>query len=79
MSGFLIVYADAYEWVELPNVSGMILFADGGYSASKPYAAGGSYMNKCLIIAKIVAIRGRLLPSCNSSIKVEKQLTSFTP
>lgn len=28
---FLIVYADAYEWVELPNVSGMILFADGGY------------------------------------------------
>jgi deoxyribodipyrimidine photolyase-related protein len=43
---FLIVYADAYEWVELPNVSGMILFADGGFLASKPYAAGGSYTNK---------------------------------
>jgi len=43
---FLIVYADAYEWVELPNVSGMILYADGGYLASKPYAAGGSYINK---------------------------------
>lgn len=43
---FLIVYADAHEWVELPNVSGMILFADGGYLASKPYAAGGSYINK---------------------------------
>jgi deoxyribodipyrimidine photolyase-related protein len=43
---FLIVYADAYEWVELPNVLGMILFADGGYLASKPYAAGGSYINK---------------------------------
>ncbi|KTD03960.1 deoxyribodipyrimidine photolyase-related protein [Legionella geestiana] len=43
---FLIVYADAYEWVELPNVSGMILFADGGYLASKPYAAGGSYIHK---------------------------------
>jgi len=43
---FLIVCADAYEWVELPNVSGMILFADGGYLASKPYAAGGSYINK---------------------------------
>ena len=43
---FLAVYADAYEWVELPNVSGMILFADGGYLASKPYAAGGSYINK---------------------------------
>lgn len=43
---FLIVYADAYEWVELPNVTGMILFADGGRLASKPYAAGGSYINK---------------------------------
>lgn len=43
---YLIVYADAYEWVELPNVTGMILFADGGYLASKPYAAGGSYINK---------------------------------
>ena len=43
---FLIVYADAYEWVELPNVSGMVLFADGGYLASKPYAAGGGYINK---------------------------------
>ena len=43
---FLTVYADAYEWVELPNVSGMVLFADGGVLASKPYAAGGSYINK---------------------------------
>ena len=43
---FLIVYADAYQWVELPNVTGMILFADGGYLASKPYASGGAYINK---------------------------------
>ena len=43
---FLVVYADAYEWVEMPNVSGMILFADGGYLASKPYAASGAYINK---------------------------------
>jgi deoxyribodipyrimidine photolyase-related protein len=43
---YLIVYADAYEWVELPNVSGMILFADGGFLASKPYAASGAYINK---------------------------------
>lgn len=43
---FLIVYGDAYEWVELPNVTGMILFADGGYLASKPYAASGAYINK---------------------------------
>jgi deoxyribodipyrimidine photolyase-related protein len=43
---YLIVYADAYEWVELPNVSGMVLFADGGVLATKPYAASGSYINK---------------------------------
>ena len=41
----LIVYADAYEWVELPNVSGMILYADGGYLASKPWLSG-AYINK---------------------------------
>ena len=43
---YLLVYADAYEWVELPNVAGMILFADGGYLGSKPYAASGAYINK---------------------------------
>jgi len=43
---FLTVYADADAWVELPNVSGMVLFADGGYLASKPYAAGANYINK---------------------------------
>lgn len=43
---FLIVYGDAYEWVELPNVSSMALYADGGRLASKPYIAGGNYIKK---------------------------------
>ena len=43
---YLIVYADAYEWVELPNTLGMSLFGDGGFIASKPYAASGNYINK---------------------------------
>lgn len=43
---YLIVYADAYEWVELPNVHGMVLFADGGLLASKPYAASGAYIDR---------------------------------
>ena len=43
---FLIVYSDAFEWVEMPNVSGMVLFADDGIVASKPYAAGGNYIDK---------------------------------
>ena len=43
---YLIVYADAYEWVELPNVHGMVLFADGGVLGSKPYAASGAYIDR---------------------------------
>lgn len=43
---FLIVYHDAYEWVEMPNVVGMALYADGGIFASKPYASSGTYINK---------------------------------
>lgn len=43
---YMIVYGDAFEWVELPNVTGMILFADGGFLGSKPYIAGGNYINK---------------------------------
>ncbi len=43
---YLAVYADAYEWVELPNVIGMSQFADGGVLGSKPYATGGNYINK---------------------------------
>ena len=43
---YLCVYADAYDWVELPNVHGMATFADGGLMASKPYAAGGAYIDR---------------------------------
>jgi deoxyribodipyrimidine photolyase-related protein len=43
---YLSVYADAYEWVELPNTVGMSQFADGGFLASKPYAASGAYINR---------------------------------
>ncbi len=41
---YLSVYADAFEWVELPNTLGMSQFADGGLLASKPYAASGAYI-----------------------------------
>lgn len=43
---YLVVYADAFEWVELPNVAGMVLHADKGRLASKPYAASGAYINR---------------------------------
>ena len=40
------MYLDAYDWVMVPNVLGMILFADGGFFATKPYAAGAAYQDK---------------------------------
>ena len=43
---YLEVYADAFEWVEAPNVVGMSQFADGGVIASKPYVSSGAYINK---------------------------------
>jgi deoxyribodipyrimidine photolyase-related protein len=43
---YLAVYADAFEWVELPNTIGMSLHADDGLLGSKPYASSGNYINK---------------------------------
>ena len=43
---YLAVYMDAFDWVELPNVLGMVLHADGGYLGSKPYCASGQYIKR---------------------------------
>lgn len=43
---YLSVYVDAVEWVEMPNVLGMSLYADGSRFVTKPYAAGGAYINR---------------------------------
>ena len=43
---YLAVYVDAVEWVELPNVASMALWADGGRFTSKPYIASGAYIDR---------------------------------
>ena len=40
------MYVDAHDWVMAANVLGMALHADGGYMATKPYAASGAYVSK---------------------------------
>jgi deoxyribodipyrimidine photolyase-related protein len=39
-------FADAMEWVELPNVIGMGTFGDGGLLGSKPYVSSAAYINR---------------------------------
>jgi deoxyribodipyrimidine photolyase-related protein len=43
---YLGIYADAIEWVQLPNTRGMSQCADGGIVGTKPYSASANYINK---------------------------------
>ena len=43
---YMAVFADAFEWVEMPNTRGMATYADGGIMGTKPYAGSGAYINK---------------------------------
>jgi deoxyribodipyrimidine photolyase-related protein len=42
----MTMYADAIDWVSLPNVLGMSQYGDGGIVGSKPYSASGSYIHR---------------------------------
>ena len=43
---YLEMYVDAHDWVMAANVLGMVLHADGGFMATKPYAAGSGYISR---------------------------------
>jgi deoxyribodipyrimidine photolyase-related protein len=43
---FMEMFVDSADWVMVPNVYGMALFADGGVFATKPYICGSNYLRK---------------------------------
>lgn len=43
---YMELFVDAAEWVMVPNVYGMALFADGGTITTKPYVCGSNYLRK---------------------------------
>lgn len=45
-SWFDRAFIDGHPWVMAANVIGMSQYADGGKMSTKPYAAGGAYLNK---------------------------------
>ncbi len=42
----MAMYADAVDWVSLPNALGMSQFGDGGIVGTKPYCASGKYIQR---------------------------------
>ena len=42
----MAMYADAVDWVSLPNTLGMSQYGDGGMVGTKPYCATGAYINR---------------------------------
>jgi deoxyribodipyrimidine photolyase-related protein len=43
---FMEMYIDSYDWVMVPNVYSMALYADGGIITTKPYISGSNYILK---------------------------------
>lgn len=41
---FMELFIDAYDWVMVPNVYSMALYADGGVITTKPYISGSAYI-----------------------------------
>jgi deoxyribodipyrimidine photolyase-related protein len=43
---FMELFIDSYDWVMVPNVYGMGIYADGGMITTKPYISGANYILK---------------------------------
>ena len=43
---YMELFVDSADWVMVPNVYAMALFADGGTITTKPYVCGSNYLRK---------------------------------
>jgi len=43
---FMEMFIDSYDWVMVPNVYGMSLYADGGKITTKPYISSSNYIRR---------------------------------
>ncbi|MEO0023689.1 MAG: hypothetical protein RL196_130 [Actinomycetota bacterium] len=59
-------FIDASQWVMVPNVIGMGVHADGGRLMTKPYAAGGAYINRMTQYCKGCAYDPKLRVGSNA-------------
>ncbi len=49
----MAMYADAIDWVSLPNTLGMSQYGDGGIVGTKPYCATGAYIHRMSNFCKL--------------------------
>ncbi|MCG5054999.1 MAG: cryptochrome/photolyase family protein [Myxococcales bacterium] len=55
---FMEMFVDSSDWVMVPNVFGMALFADGGLFATKPYVCGSNYLLRMSDYERPTGLRG---------------------
>ena len=74
---YLCVYADAYDWVELPNTHGMALYADGGLLALETLCGVGRLYRPHVQLLRRLPLRSES-EERPASLSVQSALLEFS-